>query len=249
MRNTAKRCAYFRWAHAFQEGREGDDAAAYSVELCGGTHVRRLGDIGAFVITDVKAVASGIRRVEAKTNQAALIYLRDYYENGDNAAQKLNVDIVSLPDRVDRLLTENRQLNRELSEAKKQLALAGASGSASAEEAISREINGTAFMARCLQGLPAKQLRGLVDEGKQQIGSGVVVFIAIDGDKVGIAVGVTDDLTDKFNAVDLVQAGSAVLGGKGGGGASRYGAGWWFGCHAGRRRHSGNRKIVVACWR
>ena len=108
-----------------------------------------------------------------------------------------------------------------MTEAKKQLALAGASGVAGqsgGEEAASRDVNGTEFMARCLQGLPAKQLRGLVDEGKSQIGSGVVVFVGIDGDKAGIAVGVTDDLTDKFNAVELVQAGSEALGGKGGGG-------------------------------
>jgi alanyl-tRNA synthetase len=98
------------------------------------------------------------------------------------------------------------------------LALAAASGGGGAHEEASREVNGTSFMVRCLDGLPAKQLRGLVDDAKQQIGSGVVVFIGIDDDKAGIAVGVTDDLTDKYDAVTLVQAGSQAMGGKGGGG-------------------------------
>ena len=116
------------------------------------------------------------------------------------------------------MVEERKSLDRELAEVKKQLALAGASGASAENDATSRAVNGTEFMARCLDGLPAKQLRGLVDDGKKQIGSGIVVFVGIDGDKVAIAVGVTDDLTDKFNAVELVQAGSEALGGKGGGG-------------------------------
>ncbi len=131
---------------------------------------------------------------------------------------ELKVAIEDLPTRVAKLVEERKALDRELTEAKKQLALAGAAGQSGGDEASSREVNGTQLMARCLNGLPAKQLRGLVDEGKSQIGSGVVVFVGIDGDKAGIAVGVTDDLTDKFNAVELVQAGSEALGGKGGGG-------------------------------
>ena len=105
-----------------------------------------------------------------------------------------------------------------MAEAKKQLALAGNGGSGAAADDGAREIAGTQFIGRCLDGLPAKELRGLVDEGKKQLGSGVVVFVGIDNGKAGIAVGVTDDLTDRFNAVDLVQAGAAALGGKGGGG-------------------------------
>jgi alanyl-tRNA synthetase len=134
------------------------------------------------------------------------------------ATSELKVAVEDLPTRISKLLEERKNLDRELSETKKQLALAAASGGAGASEDPTRMVNGTAFMARCLDGLPAKQLRGLVDDAKAQIGSGVVVFIGIDGDKAGIAVGVTDDLTEKFNAVTLVQAGSEAMGGKGGGG-------------------------------
>jgi alanyl-tRNA synthetase len=133
------------------------------------------------------------------------------------ATHELKVAVEDLPTRISKLVEERKMLDRELNETKKQLALAAASGGGAHEEA-SREVNGTSFMARCLDGLPAKQLRGLVDDAKQQIGSGVVVFIGIDDEKAGIAVGVTDDLTDKYDAVTLVQAGSQAMGGKGGGG-------------------------------
>ncbi len=199
-------------------GRAENDAASYSVELCGGTHVRRLGDIGLLKISQEGAVASGVRRIEARTGEGALAQIAAHEHVLHATTSELKVAVEDLPARVAKLVEERKSLDRELAEAKKQLALATASGAGAADEDASREINGTTFMARCLQGLPAKQLRGLVDDGKKQIGSGVVVFIGIDGDKAGIAVGVTDDLTDKFNAVDLVQAGSAVLGGKGGGG-------------------------------
>ena len=199
-------------------GRQERDDAAYSVELCGGTHVHRLGDIGLLKISQEGAVSSGVRRIEARTGEGALAQIAAHEHLLHAATNELKISVEDLPARVAKLVEERKALDRELSEAKKQLALAGASGSGGGAETSVREVNGTSFMARCLQGLPAKQLRGLVDDGKQQIGSGVVVFIGIDGDKAGIAVGVTDDLTDTFNAVDLVQAGSAVLGGKGGGG-------------------------------
>ena len=202
-------------------GKNDDDAASYSVELCGGTHVSRLGDIGLLKISQEGAVASGVRRIEARTGEGALAQIAAHEHVLHAATSELKVAVEDLPARVAKLVEERKSLDRQLTEAKKQLALAGASGVAGqsgGEEAASRDVNGTEFMARCLQGLPAKQLRGLVDEGKSQIGSGVVVFVGIDGDKAGIAVGVTDDLTDKFNAVELVQAGSEALGGKGGGG-------------------------------
>ena len=199
-------------------GREENDDAAYSVELCGGTHVRRLGDIGLLKISQEGAVASGVRRIEARTGEGALAQIAAHDHVLHAATSELKVAVQDLPARIAKLVEERKSLDRELAEVKKQLALAGASGVSSENEATSREVNGTQFMARCLDGLPAKQLRGLVDDGKSQIGSGVVVFVGIDGDKAGIAVGVTDDLTDKFNAVDLVQAGSEALGGKGGGG-------------------------------
>ena len=199
-------------------GREENDDAAYSVELCGGTHVRRLGDIGLLKISQEGAVASGVRRIEARTGEGALAQIAAHDHVLHAATSELKVAVQDLPARVAKLVEERKSLDRELAEVKKQLALAGASNVSSENDATSREVNGTQFMARCLDGLPAKQLRGLVDDGKSQIGSGVVVFVGIDGDKAGIAVGVTDDLTDKFNAVELVQAGSEALGGKGGGG-------------------------------
>ena len=205
--------------HAGQEGAN-TDAAAYSVELCGGTHVRRLGDIGLLKISQEGAVASGVRRIEARTGEGALAQIAAHEHVLHAASNELKVAVEDLPMRVAKLVEERKALDRELSQAKKQLALMGSGDAANggAQGTASREVNGTPFMARCLDGLPTKQLRGLVDDGKQQIGSGVVVFIGIDGDKAGIAVGVTDDLTDKFNAVDLVQAGAAALGGTGGGG-------------------------------
>jgi alanyl-tRNA synthetase len=130
----------------------------------------------------------------------------------------LKVGVEDLPARVSKLLEERKNLDRELAEAKKQLALAGSNGGGDDSTSQVRDVNGVSFMARCLDGLPAKELRGLVDDGKKQIGSGVVVFIGVDNGKAGIAVGVTDDLTSRFNAVDLVKAGSAALGGQGGGG-------------------------------
>jgi alanyl-tRNA synthetase len=163
-------------------------------------------------------VASGVRRIEARTGAGALKQIAAHDHVLHAATNELKVAVEDLPARIAKLVEERKLLDRELTEAKKQLALAGASGASGVEPESSRDVNGTQFMARCLNGLPAKQLRGLVDDGKSQIGSGVVVFVGIDGDKAGIAVGVTDDLTEKFNAVELVQAGAAALGGKGGGG-------------------------------
>ena len=201
-------------------GRDDNAAAAYSIELCGGTHVRRLGDIGLLKISSEGAVASGVRRIEARTGAGALEQIAAHEHVLHAATGELKVGIEDLPARIAKLLDERKHLDRELAEAKKQLALAGSGAGAGASDAdeATREVNGVKFMARCLDGLPAKELRGLVDEGKKQLGSGVVVFVGIDGDKAGIAVGVTDDLTDRFDAVSLVQAGSAALGGKGGGG-------------------------------
>ncbi|NCF79260.1 MAG: alanine--tRNA ligase [Alphaproteobacteria bacterium] len=204
--------------HGAHEAPDSDAAATYSVELCGGTHVRRLGDIGLLKISQEGAVASGVRRIEARTGEGALAQIAAHEHVLHTATHELKVAVEDLPTRISKLVEERKILGRELSETKKQLALAAASGGGGAQEEAGREVNGTTFMARCLDGLPAKQLRGLVDDAKQQIGSGVVVFIGIDEGKAGIAVGVTDDLTDKYDAVTLVQAGSQAMGGKGGGG-------------------------------
>ena len=205
-------------------GRDDNADKAYSVELCGGTHVSRLGDIGLLKITSEGAVASGVRRIEARTADGALAQIAAHEHILHAATGALKVAPEDLPARITKLVEERKALDKDLAEAKKQLALAGgmtgnANGSVDGgDDGGAREVNGISFIGRCLDGLPAKQLRGLVDEGKKQIGSGIVVFVGIDNGKAGIAVGVTDDLTDRFDAVELVQAGAAALGGSGGGG-------------------------------
>ncbi|EJW21957.1 alaS protein [alpha proteobacterium IMCC14465] len=190
----------------------------YSVELCGGTHVNRLGDIGLFAVTQEMAVASGVRRIEAMTGHAARHYLKEQEEVLGDIAGVLKAGQKDLPTRIAGLLDDKKRLERELAEAKKALALGGgqSSGADTPDDII--DVNGTKFLGKIVQGLPSKELRSLVDGGKQQIGSGVVVFIGIDDGKVGIAVGVTQDLTETFDAVSLVRIGAEKLGGKGGGG-------------------------------
>ena len=190
----------------------------FSVELCGGTHVRRLGDIGVFIVGQETSIASGVRRIEAFTGRAALQFIaaRDRILQATTDLLKVSADDV--PTRVARLLDDRKKLDRELAEATKKLALTGGSDAGTGADDSVRELAGIKFMARAIDGLPAKQLRGLVDEGKKQIGSGVVAFVGIDGAKAGLAVGVTADLTDRFDAVELVKVGADLLGGSGGGG-------------------------------
>jgi alanyl-tRNA synthetase len=193
----------------------------YSVELCGGTHVRRVGDIAIFKIVSESAVASGIRRIEALTGEGARTYLSQQERIAKEAAGALKIAPEDLPARVVSLMEERKRLERELAEAKKKLALSGGTGGASGGDAGSQieELGGVKLMLRKLEGVNPKDLRGLVDDGKKQIGSGVVAFVAISEDGKGaIAVGVTADLTGRFNAVDLVKAGAAAMGGSGGGG-------------------------------
>ena len=198
--------------------RESARGGHFSVELCGGTHVRRLGDIGVFIVGQETAIASGVRRIEAFTGRAALQFIaaRDRILQATTDLLKVSADDV--PTRVARLLDDRKKLDRELAEATKKLALTGGSDAGTGADDSVRELAGIKFMARAIDGLPAKQLRGLVDEGKKQIGSGVVAFVGIDGAKAGLAVGVTADLTDRFDAVELVKVGADLLGGSGGGG-------------------------------
>ena len=198
--------------------RESARGGHFSVELCGGTHVRRLGDIGVFIVGQETAIASGVRRIEAFTGRAALQFIaaRDRILQATTDLLKVSADDV--PTRVARLLDDRKKLDRELAEATKKLALTGGSDAGAGADDSVRELAGIKFMARAIDGLPAKQLRGLVDEGKKQIGSGVVAFVGIDGAKAGLAVGVTADLTDRFDAVELVKVGADLLGGSGGGG-------------------------------
>ena len=192
---------------------------AYSVELCGGTHVARLGDIGVFKIISEGAVASGIRRVEALTGESARLYLTQQETLVRDAAAVLKTTVEDLPSRIGVLMDERRKLDRELTEARKKLAMIGdgASNEGGADQVD--DINGIKVLARKLDGVSPKDLRGLIDDAKQQVGSGVIAFITVTEDgKAGLAVGVTKDLSDTLSAVDLVRAGSEAVGGKGGGG-------------------------------
>jgi alanyl-tRNA synthetase len=192
-----------------------EDGKTYSVELCGGTHVRRLGDIGLFTILSESAVAAGVRRIEALTSEGARRYLAGQAELAREAAAALKTAPAELPARVAQLSEEKRKLERELADAKKALALAGPARS---EGDSAKEIAGIKTVLRRVEGVAAKDLKGLADDAKAKIGSGVVAFVAVADGKASLVVGVTDDLKDRINAVDLVKLGAGALGGKGGGG-------------------------------
>lgn len=189
----------------------------YSVELCGGTHVRALGDIGLFKIIGESAVASGVRRIEALTGEAARLWLSQREEQLRAVAASLRTTPEEAPARVAILVEQGRRLERELAEAKKALAIAGAAGGGGAA-AAPEIVNGYKVIAQHLQDLDPKALRGLVDEAKARLASGIATIVATNDGRAAIAVGVTDDLVGTFSAVDLVRAGVAALGGQGGGG-------------------------------
>jgi alanyl-tRNA synthetase len=189
--------------------------SVYSTELCGGTHVRRTGDIALFKIAGESAVSAGVRRVEALTAQGALDYLSGQDRMLAAAAAAMRAQPAELADRIAALLDERKKLERELAEAKRQLAMGG--GGEAAAPTV-RDIAGVKLLARVLDGVDAKDLRPLIDQAKDKIGSGVVAFGAGADGKAAIAIGVTADLTARFNAVDLVKAAVEALGGKGGGG-------------------------------
>ncbi len=194
----------------------GDDEATYSTELCGGTHVAALGDIGLFKITGESAVASGVRRIEALTGEAARLFMAEQEGRLKAVAAALKVRPDEVPARVEALADERRRLERELAEARKALALAGpaTAGGAAAPESF----NGIGFIGQVIDGLDGKNLRGMVDDAKKALGSGVAVFVAVNDGRASVAVGVTDDLKESRSAVDLVRLASAAVGGQGGGG-------------------------------
>lgn len=196
--------------HALDDGQK-----PYSIELCGGIHVARTGDIALFKIVGDSAVSAGVRRIEALTGEAARQYLETQAGIARSAADRLKIPASELEARLDTLLDERKKLERQLAEAKKQLAMGGgASGAPAGPETI----GDVKFIGRVVEGVGGKDLRGLVDEARSQMGSGVAVFIGINEGKAALAVGVTDDLKDRYNAVDLVREGAAAVGGKGGGG-------------------------------
>ena len=187
----------------------------YSVELCGGTHVRALGDIGVFRVVSESAVSSGIRRIEALTGEGARQWLIAREDALKATASLLRTTPDEVETRVAALLDERRKLERELADAKKALALGGSGPAAAIAD---EEINGVKFSGQVLDGLDPRDLRGVLDQAKARLGSGVAVIVAVNEGKASIAAAVTDDLTGTISAVDLVRAGVAALGGKGGGG-------------------------------
>ncbi|MES2698856.1 MAG: alanine--tRNA ligase-related protein, partial [Pseudomonadota bacterium] len=187
----------------------------YSVELCGGTHVKATGDIGVFRIVSESAVSSGVRRIEALTGEGARQWLVAREEALKAVAATLRTAPDEVLERVAALVDERRTLERELAEAKKQIALGGGGGAAPAAD---EEIGGVKFSGQVLHGLDPKDLRGLLDEAKQRMGSGIAAICAVNDGKAAFAAAVTDDLTGRFSAVELVRAGVEALGGKGGGG-------------------------------
>tara|TARA_B100000676_G_scaffold173883_1_gene170696 strand:+ start:97 stop:852 length:756 start_codon:yes stop_codon:yes gene_type:complete len=194
----------------------GGDGEQFSVELCGGTHVSRTGDIGFFQIVGEGAVASGVRRIEALAGETAEVFAREQEDLLGQAAQELKTGAENVPSRVKGLLDERKNFERELSDLRRKLA-AGVSD-ASGRRDDERKISDLIFSPRIMEGIPGKELKPMADEIKKRIGSGVTVIVSVDEGKASIVVGVTDDLTERISAVDLVRLGSVALGGKGGGG-------------------------------
>ena len=191
------------------------DGKAYSVELCGGTHVDALGDIALFKIVSEGAVAAGVRRVEAMTGEAARLWLTDREDKLKDVAAQLRANPDEVPARVASLAESVRRLEKELAEARKAIALGGGSGSGAAEP---EDVGGIKFLAQSFDGLDPKELRGLANEARQTLGSGVATFVTVNDGRASVLVTVTDDLTARLSAVDLVRKGVEALGGQGGGG-------------------------------
>ncbi|MGY8664716.1 alanine--tRNA ligase [Bradyrhizobium sp. UFLA05-109] len=197
----------------------GANALGWSVELCGGTHVKRTGDIGLITLTSESAVASGVRRIEALTGRHARKHANDTMALAKTAAAELRTSLEDVPARITALMDERKKLERELSDARKKLAMGGGASSGNGAAAGVREVGDVKLMARAVEGIEMKDLKSLADDGKKQIGSGVVAIVGVTEDgKAGVVVGVTADLTSRFNAVNLVRVASEALGGKGGGG-------------------------------
>ena len=200
-------------------GASSGNSMGWSVELCGGTHVRRTGDIGIITLASEAGVAAGVRRIEAFTATTARKFVNHLGELAKLAATELKSPVEEMPSRLAHVLEERRRLERELAEARKKLALGGGSRVEGSDGV--RTVGDVKLIARAVSDIDLKDLRSLADEGKKRIGSGVVAIVGVSQEgKAGVVVGVTDDLTARFSAVDLVRKGAEALGGKGGGGRS-----------------------------
>ena len=192
------------------------NAMGWSVELCGGTHVARTGDIGLIAIVAESAVGAGVRRIEAFTGDTARHHLESEARGLRDVAALIKAPIQDVPARLESLIEDRKRLERELSEAKKKLAMGG--GGSSGDSAV-RAVGNIKLLARAVHGIEMKDLKSLADEGKKQVGSGVVAIVGVSADgKAGVVVGVTEDLAKQYDARELVRAASEALGGKGGGG-------------------------------
>ena len=196
----------------------GDDDAIYSTELCGGTHVTALGDIGLIKVTAESAVASGVRRIEALTGEAARLFLVDQESRLKAAAATMKVRPDEVPARIEAWADERRKLERELAQARKALAMAGPATPGSGPETV----GGVGFIGQVLEDLDPKSLRGLIDDAKASLGSGVAVLVVVNDGRASVAVGVTDDLRDSRSAVEFVRLAASALGGQGGGGRADF---------------------------
>ncbi|MFK7764074.1 MAG: alanine--tRNA ligase [Roseobacter sp.] len=194
---------------------KGTGGETYSLELCGGTHVRQTGDIGAFVMLGDSASSAGVRRIEALTGAAAMSYLRAQDNRLAEVALDLKAQPAEVPDRVRALMEERRALSNEVAQLRRELAMAGGGGQATPEV---QDVAGTPFMAQVLSGVTGRDLPSLIDQFKEKMGSGVVLLIAESDGKAAVAAGVSNDLTQAVSAVDIVKAAVGAMGGKGGGG-------------------------------
>ncbi|SPJ28675.1 alanine--tRNA ligase [Falsiruegeria mediterranea] len=195
---------------------KGQDGSTYSIELCGGTHVKQTGDIGTFVLLGDSASSAGVRRIEALTGAAAFEHLSAEASLLGEITGMLKAQSAEAADRVKALMDERKALQNEVASLRRELAMAGGAGQGGGAEA--RDVNGVKFLAQALSGVSGKDLPALIDEHKERLGSGAVLLIADAGGKAAVAAGVTKDLTDTVSAVDLVKAAVVELGGKGGGG-------------------------------
>jgi len=199
-----------------------DEAKAYSVELCGGTHVARTGDIALFKIVSEQGVAAGVRRIEALTGEAARRFLLDQAGVAKALADQFKTPVLEVGARVDALIADRKRLEKELADAKKQLALGGGGGAAAGPE----DVNGVALIARVLDGVGGKELRGVAEEFKKQLtNGGVVALVGTSDGKAAVTVAVTADLTGKFSAADLAKAAVIAMGGQGAGGKADFAQG------------------------
>jgi alanyl-tRNA synthetase len=200
---------------AMGDGTVGANTLGWSVELCGGTHVRRTGDIGLVSVVGESAVGAGVRRIEALTGQIARKAANHIIGLAKAASAELRAQVEDVPDRIAALIEDRKRLERELSDARRKLAMGGG---ARADGGV-RQVGDIKLFARAVSGIEIKDLKSLADDGKKEVGSGVVAIVGVTEEgKAGIVVGVTADLVQRFNAVDLVRRGAEALGGKGGGG-------------------------------